>query len=47
LLEKFLILEHVSHSGGNGHFLPGLEGIFGVLDCCIELILGGLGNLSD
>ena len=47
LLEELLILKHVSHSGGDGGLLPGVEGLRGVLDCSVELIPGGLGDPTD
>ncbi len=37
LLDELLILKHVSDSGRDGHFLPGLEGLLGVLDGNVEL----------
>ena len=47
LLEKLLILEHVTNSWGDGYFLPGLECLLSILDCSIKLRLGGLRNLSN
>jgi hypothetical protein len=37
LLDELLILKHVSDSGRDWHFLPGLEGLLGVLDGNVEL----------
>jgi hypothetical protein len=37
LLDELLILKHVSDSGRDGHFLPCLEGLLGVLDGNVEL----------
>ncbi len=47
LLEELLILEHVPHSGGDGHLLPCLECLGSVLYGGVELGLGGLGDLAD
>jgi hypothetical protein len=46
-LEQVLILKHVAYSGRDGNLLPCLEGLLGILDCSIEFVVGGLGNLAD
>ncbi len=45
-LEQVLILEHVADSGWDGHLLPCLEGLLGVLDGSVEFIVGRLRNLT-
>ncbi len=47
LLDELLILEHVSDSGRDWDLSPGLESLGCVLNCGIELGLGGLRDLSD
>lgn len=39
-LEQVLILEHVTDSGRDGHLLPCLEGLLGILDCGVEFFVG-------
>ena len=46
-LEQVLILKHVAYSGRDGHLLPCLEGLLGILDCSIEFVVGRLRNLAD
>ena len=45
--EQVLILEHVAHSGRDGHLLPCLEGLLGVLDGSVEFVIGRLRDLAD
>jgi hypothetical protein len=46
-LEEILILEHVSNTGANGHFLPCLEGVLRILNGGIELVVSGLRDLAN
>ncbi len=45
-LQEILILEHVSNTGANGSLLPCFEGVLSILDCGIELVVSGLGDLA-
>jgi hypothetical protein len=47
LLEEGLVGEHVAHSLGQRNLLPVLEGSSGLGDCAVELLRGGLWNLSE
>ena len=47
LLEELLVLEHVSHSGGDGHVSPHLLSFASVSNDLVEFILGGLRDLAD
>jgi hypothetical protein len=45
-LEEILILEHVSNTGANWNLFPCFEGVLGILNSRIELIMGGLRDLA-
>jgi hypothetical protein len=47
LLEELLVLEHVSHTLGDGDLLPRLEGVLVVLYGLVELSLSGQRNLGN
>ena len=45
-LEQVLILEHVTHSGGDGDLLPCLESFLGVLNGRVEFVVRRLRHLA-
>jgi hypothetical protein len=46
-LQEILILEHESNTSTNGSLLPCFEGVLSILDCGIELVVSGLGDLAN
>jgi hypothetical protein len=47
LFQKFLVLKHVSDSGGDGNLLPGLESVISTSNGLVELSLSGLRDLAE